>query len=141
MNLLGLRVLVAFRVLTAVAILAFVGTLVFETRQYSFMWGAVGGVILLSLKGWFGLIIGYRFLRQHGSARIRPSDWRILGLGYCIAASTFLMAAFSGEGWVYGLLATLVATIIPVWFVLAWRAEDDVTQQTHSNSTTVGGAL
>jgi hypothetical protein len=141
MNSIGPCALAAYRVLTGVAILAFVGLLVFEARKYSFTWGAFGGVILLSLKGWFALIIGYRFLRQAASARIGAAVWRILGTGYCIIASAFLVAAISGEGWVYGLFATLVAIMAPVWFVLGWRAESDVARQTHSNSTTAGDAL
>jgi len=141
MNSIGLRALAVYRVLTAIAILAFVGLLVSEARQYSFMWGVVGIIILLILKGWFGLVLGYRVLRQQGGAEIQPSVWRTLGIEYCIVASAFLVAAFSGEGWVYGLFAVLIATVVPVWFVIASRAESDITQQTHSNSTTAGGAL
>src|SRR5262245_38033731 len=126
MNSIGLRAMATYRVLTGVAILAFVGLLVFEAGKYSFTWGAFGGVILLSLKGWFALIIGYRFLRQTASATIGSTEWRILGIGYCIIASAFLVAVVAGEGWIYGLFATLVATMAPVWFVLGWRAERDV---------------
>lgn len=120
------RVLAAFRVLTGLGILAFVGILVFEFREHSFIWDAVGGVTLLLLKGWFALMVGYRFLRHGESARIRPAEWRILGVGYCIVASTFLLAAVAAEGWAFVLLAPFVATIAPVWFVLGWRAERDV---------------
>ena len=131
MNSIGLRALAAYRVLTGVAILALVGLLVFEAGKYRFTWGVFGGVIFLSLKGWFALMIGYRFLRQTTSTRIGPGEWCILGVGYCIIASAFLVAAISGEGWVYGLFAAFVATMAPVWFVLCRRARRDVTPQQH----------
>jgi uncharacterized membrane protein YhfC len=52
MNSVGLRALAVYRVLTAIAILALVGLLVFEARQYSFMWGEVGIIILLIPPTW-----------------------------------------------------------------------------------------
>jgi hypothetical protein len=48
-----LRALAAFRVLMGLATVAFVAIIVFEFQEHSFIWGAVGGVILLSLKGSF----------------------------------------------------------------------------------------
>jgi hypothetical protein len=118
-----LRALAAFRVVIGLAILAFVAVLVLEFTEHPFLWGAVGGVILLSLKGWFALILGYRVLRQGKSARIRSMEWTAFGIGYCIVASAFLVAVFAGEGWVYGLFAVFFATMTPLWFILGRRAE------------------
>lgn len=124
-----LRTLATFRVLTGLAMLAFVGLLVFEFRERSFIWGAVGIAIVLSLKGWFALLVGSRVLRQGRCAAIGPAEWTTFGIGYCFAASAFLAAIVAGEGWVYGLFAVFFAAIAAVWFVLASRGKNDVNSQ------------
>ena len=116
-----LRTLATFRALTGLAIFAFVGLLVFEFRERSFIWGAIGIAIVLSLKGWFALLLGSRVLRQGRRAAIGPGEWSTFGIGYCFAASAFLAAAVAGEGWVNGLFAVFFAAMAPVWFVLASR--------------------
>ena len=74
-----LRTLATFRVLIGLAMLAFVGLLVFEFRERSFIWGAIGIAIVLSLKGWFALLVGSRVLRQGRRAAIGPAlAWAIV---------------------------------------------------------------
>jgi hypothetical protein len=121
-----LRALATSRVLIGLAIIAVVGLLVFQFKETSFLWGAIGVAIILSLKGWFALLLGYRVLRQGRRAAIGPGEWTTFGIGYCFAASAFLAAIVAGEGWVYGLFAVFFAAIAAVWFVLASRGENDV---------------
>lgn len=136
-----LRALAAFRVLMGLGFLVFVAFLVSEFWQHSFILGAVGVVILLSLKGWLAVLVGYRVLRHGRSARIRPTEWTAMGIGYCAVAAIFLVAAFAGDGWSYSLFAVFFATIAPVWFLIGRRAESDTNRATHSNSPASGDAL
>ncbi len=70
-----------------------------------FTWGTSAVVTWLVLKGWVGLIFAFRFLRRGERATIRPGEWGVMGIGYCIVAVDFVMAAITGDGWQYGLIA------------------------------------
>jgi hypothetical protein len=60
--------------LTGLAMCAFVGLFVFEFRERSFIWGAIGIAIIFSLKSWFALLLGYRILGKDGVPRFDPQS-------------------------------------------------------------------
>lgn len=115
--------------LFGITILASAGVFLFQFREHSFRWVAVAGIILLLLKGWFALIIGYRVLREPEGARIQPAEWYGLAIGYFTVAAVLLVATITGEGWGFGFAAAFVAALAAVWFVVGYRTEPDATDK------------
>jgi hypothetical protein len=100
-------------VLIGLATLAVVGLLVFEFKETSFLWGAIGIASHTLAKRLVRPALRISLLRQGRRAAIGPGEWTTYGIGYCFAASTFLAASVAGEGWVNSLFAVFFAAMAP----------------------------
>ncbi len=134
------RVLGVLLVVVGVAFLSFVVILLGLIRNAG-SWVLAGMLLFASLKGYLGLVGGARLVASPTTPLLQPTEWRVLGAGYCVVAALIMVGAVTGEGWGYAFAGALFSGLAPVWFAVARQHERSLNKSSlasNSNSAVAG---